>query len=92
MESCQRENKNQNLTSAKDRSPRCFWRWVGVKVLLFGKILLLEMPDLDQVVGLFIRLFTGKLLLKRQDLLKVQYSAHACDVRKKNRSYEAQWG
>lgn len=86
----QKKPPKNNLTSAKVAywSPSCFSQRGGVKVLLFGRIyiLLLELPDPKPVVSLFIVLFTGKLLLKRQKPSKVQYSAHACDVRKKHRS------
>lgn len=49
------EAQKKVLTSAKvaRRSVSCFsWR-VGVEVLLFGKIFLLKLPDLKQVVGAF---------------------------------------
>lgn len=88
---CRRTKNKKNLTSVAYRRPSCFSRRVGVKVLLFGKIFLLELLDRKQVVGLFITLFTGKPLLMRQKPSKFQYSAHACDVRKENRSHEERW-
>lgn len=45
--------KSPHLSNGGPRSVSCFsWR-VGVKLLLFGKIFVLKLPDLKQVVGAF---------------------------------------
>lgn len=86
------DTKKLTLAKAACRNLSLSSQRVRVRILFFGKMIQLELPDLKQVVGLFITLFIRKVLLKRQEPSKVQYSAHARDIRKKNRSYKTQWG